>query len=127
MVNVTVDHVRKRVGLTSTDISDEDVLAFINEASAFLGDEIGRTLDPNNCSEAEANAIRNLAAIYSYVQATGGVATGLNFSVGNLRVDEKLPDKVTQLNFLKEQIESFIQRELRKKKTFAPVLGEYEG
>jgi hypothetical protein len=127
MVNVTVDQVRRRVGLTSADIGDEDVLTFINEAAAFLGDEISRTLDPNNCSEAEANAIRNLAAIYCYVQATGGVATGLNFSVGDLRVDEKLPNKITQLNFLKEQVESFIQRELRKKKTFAPVLGEYEG
>jgi len=36
MVSVTADQVRKRLGLTSTDIKDEDVIAFVAEATAWL-------------------------------------------------------------------------------------------
>ena len=79
MVNVSVsaDQVRKRLGLTAEDIKDEDVMAFVTEAAAWLGDEIGRTLDYTSCTESEANAIRNLAAIYCYCHVSGGVAVGL--------------------------------------------------
>jgi hypothetical protein len=120
MVSVTADQVRKRLGLTSADVSDADVLAFVDEATAFLSDEIGRTLDYTNCTEGEANAIRNLAAIYSFCYVSGGVAVGLNFSVGDLNVSES---SAKQVAFLKEQVERFIKRE----RAFAPVLGEYEG
>jgi len=120
MVSVTAEQVRKRLGLTSADINDEDVLAFVAEATAFLSEEIGRTLDPQNCTEGDANVIHNLAAIYSFCHVSSGVAVGLNFSIGDLTVSES-PAK--QIAFLKEQVECFIKRE----GTFAPVLGEYEG
>jgi len=110
MVTVTAEQVRKRLGLTSADISDEDVLTFRDEATAFLSEEIGRTLNPENCTEAEANAIRNLAAIYSYCKVTGGSAVGLDFSVGDLRVS---PNAGKQLEFLREQVERFIARQKR--------------
>lgn len=45
MASVSADHVRKRLGLTAKDISDEDVMAFVAEATAWLSDEISRTLD----------------------------------------------------------------------------------
>lgn len=35
MTSVTADQVRKRLGLTPTDIKDEDVMAFIAEAAAW--------------------------------------------------------------------------------------------
>ncbi len=114
MVSVTTDQVRKRLGLTIADISDEDVLAFKEEAAAFLSEEIGKTLDAANCTEAEANAIRNLTAIYCYCKVSGGSAVGLDFSVGDLRVSEVRSETATkQLDFLKEQVERFIAREKR--------------
>ena len=122
MVNVSVsaDQVRKRLGLTTKDIKDEDVMAFVIEAAAWLGDEINRILDYTSCTESEANAIRNLSAIYCYCYVSGGVAVGLNFSVGDLHVSEAASK---QIQFLKEQVERFISRET----AFAPVVGEYEG
>jgi len=114
MVSVTADQIRKRLGLTQADISDEDVLAFRDEAVAFLSEEIGGTLNAENCTEAEANAIRNLAAIYCYCKVTGGSAVGLDFSVGDLRVSEvRSETATTQLGFLKEQVERFIARQKR--------------
>jgi len=110
MAAVTADQIRKRLDLSESDINDNDVLAFRDEAVAFLSEEIGRTLDASNCTEAEANAIRNLAAIYSYCKVTGGSAVGLDFSVGDLRVS---PNGGKQLEFLGEQVERFITRQKR--------------
>lgn len=117
MVTVTADQVRKRLGLTPTDIKDEDVMAFVAEAAAWLSGEIARTLGYTSCTESEANAIRNLAAIYCYCYVTGGVAVGLDFSVGDLRVSEAA---TKQIQFLKEQVERFISREA----AFPPVASE---
>ena len=110
MVAVTADQIRKRLGLTEADINDDDALAFREEAEAFLSEEIGRTLDAENCTEAEANAIRNLAAIYCYCKVTGGSAVGLDFSIGDLRVS---PNAGKKLEFLREQVERFITRQKR--------------
>ncbi|MBT0160908.1 hypothetical protein G4O51_13090 [Candidatus Bathyarchaeota archaeon A05DMB-2] len=110
MVSVTADQIRKRLSLTVADITDDDVLVFRGEAAAFLSEEIGKTLDAENCTEAEANAIRNLAAIYCYCKVSGGSAVGLDFSVGDLRVS---PNAGKQLEFLKEQVERFIARQKR--------------
>ena len=110
MVSVTADQIRKRLGLTAADISDEDVLAFRDEATAFLSEEIGKTLNAESSTEAEANAIRNLAAIYCYCKVSGGSAVGLDFSVGDLHVS---PNAGKQLEFLREQVERFIARQRR--------------
>lgn len=120
MVSVSADQVRKRLGLTAEDIKDEDVMAFVAEATAWLSDEVGRTLDYTSCTESEANAIHNLAVIYCYCHVSGGVAVGLNFSVGDLHVSEAA---TKQIQFLKDQVERFISRET----AFAPVVSEYEG
>lgn len=117
MFSVTADQIRKRLGLTPADITDEDVLAFRDEAVAFLSEEIGRALNASKCTEAEANAIRNLAAIYCYCKVSGGSAVGLDFSIGDLRVS---PNAGKQLEFLREQVERFITREKR----FGIIFGE---
>lgn len=117
MAEVSTNQVRKRLGLTSDEIGDEDVIAFVTEATAWLSDEIGRTIDYTSCTESEANAIRNLAAIYCYCYVSGGVAVGLNFSVGDLHVSEAA---AKQVHFLKEQVERFIARET----AFPPVASE---
>jgi len=110
MVAVTAHQIRKRLGLSESDLSDEDVLAFREEATAFLSEEIGRALNADSCAESEANAIRNLAAIYCYCKVTGGSAVGLDFSIGDLRVS---PNAGKQIEFLREQIERFIARQKR--------------
>ena len=120
MAEVSADQVRKRLGLTAEDVSDEDVMAFVTEVTAWLSNEISRTLDYTSCTESEANVIRNLAAIYCYCHVSGGVAVGLNFSVGDLHVSEAT---AKQVQFLREQVERFINRET----AFPPVTSEYEG
>jgi len=110
MVAITADQIRKRLGLSESDISDEDALAFRDEATSWLSAEIGKTLDPENCTETEANAIRNLAAIYCYCKVTGGSAIGLDFSVGDLRVS---PNAGKHLEFLLGQVERFIANQKR--------------
>ena len=118
MVSVSANQVKKRLGLTAEGIKDDDVIAFVTEAAAWLSDEIGRTLDYTSCTESEANAIRNLAAIYCYCHVSGGVAVGLNFRVGDLSVSEAASK---QVQFLKEQVERFIARET----VSPPVASEY--
>ena len=110
MASVKADQIRKRLGLTPADISDEDVLAFRDEAAAFLSEEIGKTLNAEDCTETEANSIRNLAAIYCYCKVSGGSAVGLDFTVGDLHVSS---DAGKQLEFLREQVERFIARQKR--------------
>jgi len=102
---VTIDssRVRLRLGLTANEISDTDVEVFISEAAASLSIEVNATLDPADCSEAEANAIANLAAIYCYLKVTGISSTGWNVNLGQLSFSGP-SEKVAQLAFLKKQV-----------------------
>ena len=117
MVHVTTDAVRRRLKLSEEDITDNDVMAFIEDAAACISEEIDELIDPKNCSKSEYDAIANLAAIYSYCHITGGTFSGTDFSVGDFRVTEQPRDLTSQLNFLKGQIERFItsRKEKRKK------------
>ena len=87
MVNVTADSVRNRLSLTEKDVTDEKVVEMIEDATATIEVETGLNIDYTNCNEAEAVAIKNLAAIYVLCHLTGGSVAGLNFSVGDLHVD----------------------------------------
>jgi len=84
---VTPSSVRERLNLTVNDISDAVVTNFIVDAVAEIELETGLTIDYNNCSAAEAAAVRALAAIYCLCYVTGGSSAGMNFSVGDMRVD----------------------------------------
>jgi hypothetical protein len=81
----------------------------MDEAAAFLSAEIGRTLDPSNCTEEEANTIANLAAIYCYLKVTGVSAVGWTANLGALTFSGA-QDKIAQLEFLKSHVQAFIQR-----------------
>ena len=122
MVHVTTDAVRRRLKLSEEDIGDEDVMAFIQDAAAWISEQIGETLDHENCCQSEHDAIANLAAIYSYCHTTGGTFTGTEFTLGDLHVKEQSRDLAAQLNFLKQQVERFIGS--RENKPFSIVLGE---
>ena len=63
MESVTPDRVRNRVNLSSSDISDSVVTESIVDACAEIMVETGRTIDYQNCDQAEASCITDLAAL----------------------------------------------------------------
>ena len=88
MVNITPESVRERINVSAAECPDDVVNRFIADATETIEVETGLTIDPTNCTAQEAVAIRNLAAIYCACRVTGGSASGLSFSVGDLSVAE---------------------------------------
>jgi hypothetical protein len=74
--------------------------------------ETGLTINPLSCTEAEAVAIRNLAAVYCGAYITGGTSSGLSFRVGDLSVDESQSANVSNANlqFLLDQAKAVIAK-----------------
>lgn len=105
---VSADEIRARFNLTATQISDVQTAKFRDEAAAWLSTQIGETLDPTSCTEAEGNAIKNLAALYCFCYVTGGSATGFTFNLGDIGVSEA---NQKQFDFYKEQVMLFVQKE----------------
>lgn len=88
MASITPDRVRNRINLSSSDISDSVVTEFIDDACAEVMLETGLTIDYNNCTQAEAACITDLAALYCLTYLTGGSASGTSFTLGDLSVRE---------------------------------------
>jgi len=114
LASVTADRVRLRLGLTATDIADTEVAVFIDEAAAYLANQTGLTLDPNDCTEDQAKATADLAAIYCYLRVTGVQPTGWTANIGEL-VFSGSPQKIAQLEFLRDQVLDWIRRNRRVK------------
>ena len=108
MANVTADSVRDRLNLTIDDVEDEKVMKMVEDATATVEPETGLRIDYTSCSEAEATAIKNLATIYLLCYLSGGSAAGLNFSVGDLRVDAL--NNSPSVDILYREVERLIQR-----------------
>jgi hypothetical protein len=88
LVIVTPESVRERINVSVAEAPDDVVNRFINAAAVTVGLEIGEDVDASDCTSAEAEVIRNLAAIYCACRITGGSAAGLSFRVGDLSVNE---------------------------------------
>ena len=112
MVAVTPQSVRERINLTESTVSDDVVSRFIADAAESLELETGLTINPASCTEAEAVAIRNLAAVYCGAYITGGTSSGLSFRVGDLSVDESQSANVSNasLQFLLDQAKMVIAK-----------------
>ena len=112
LVAVTPQSVRERINLTASAVSDEVVNRFIVEAAETLELETGLTIDSSDCTEAEAVALRNLAAVYCGAYITGGSTSGLSFRVGDLSVDESQSANLgnANLEFLLEQVKRYIEK-----------------
>jgi hypothetical protein len=108
LASVTADTVRSRLNLTLEDADDSRLNEMIQDASATVALEIGRDIDYNNCSDVEAAAVKNLAAIYLICHMSGGSMAGLNFSVGDLRVDAL--GKVPSVEILYRELERLLLR-----------------
>lgn len=100
---------RSRLGFTASDIADADVNSFIAEAAAILCEEAQLALDSGDCTESQANAIANLAAIYCYCKITGIASTGWTVNLGTISFSGPA-ERVAQLEFLKKQVQSWIER-----------------
>lgn len=84
MGSVTVEDVRDVLNIVDSDIPNAKVHKMIKRATVALELEISSTIDFENCTDAQKEAITLLAAIYAICYLTGGSAVGLNFSVGDL-------------------------------------------
>lgn len=85
---MVASEIRERVGLTEADVPDATVLRFAKVAAVTVGLDIGETVDYANCTDEQAEAIRNIAAVYCACKVTGGSASGLSFRIGDLSVNE---------------------------------------
>ena len=111
MVQVTPQSVRERMNPTESSVSDDIVNRFITDAAEALELETGLTIDPASCTDAEAVAIRNLAAIYCGAYITGGTSSGMNFKVGDLSVNESQASTMsTNLQFLLDEVKRFVKK-----------------
>lgn len=115
MVSITPDSVRKRVNLTAVDVPDDVANQFIQDAVETIEIETDLSIDPANCTTAQAVPIRNLAAIYCACKVTGGSASGLSFRVGDLSVDESSSGGGSglsggNLQFLMNEVQRFIEK-----------------
>jgi len=112
MVKVTPERVRARLGLGEEDVDDEKLADFIADAAAELGLQTGREINYEDCSQVEAAAITDLAAIYCICHLTGGKAVGLSFNVGNLQVSSLA--NAPSLSILEERVKRAV-KQLREK------------
>ncbi len=105
MVAVVPCEIRERVDLTEADIPDATVLRFAKAAAVTVGLELERVVNYADCGDEEAEAVRNIAAVYCKCKAAGGSFSGLNFRVGDLAVDESNKEN---LQFLMDEAERII-------------------
>jgi hypothetical protein len=115
LVAVTPQEIRERVNLTEGNISDAIVNRFAKAAAVTLGLEVEKTIDYMDCSDEEAEAIRNIAAVYCACKVTGGSASGLSFRVGDLSVNESsgaTPSGLSRenLQFLMNEAQRIIEK-----------------
>lgn len=111
MVTVTAQEIRERVDLTESDVSDVTVLRFAKAAAVTVGLELEKTVDYLSCTDGEAEAIRNIAAIYCACRVTGGSASGLSFRIGDLSVNGSCFDLSREnLQFLMTEAQRIIEK-----------------
>jgi len=112
MVKVTPERVRSRLNISEEEIEDEKLIEFIADAAAEVGLQIGKEINYEDCSQIEAAAITDLAAIYCICHLTGGKAVGLSFNVGNLQVNSLA--NAPSLSILEKRVKQLLEQ-LREK------------
>jgi hypothetical protein len=109
MVNVSsdLDTMRRRVGLKPDDIEDADISKYVVEACGFLNEQLAGTIDATSCTEAEAEAIRNLAAIKCFFDVTNVTSTSWLMSLGGITFSGA-PEKIAMINWLWSRVKDFL-------------------
>jgi len=106
LANVSLSDVRDTINVSETDVPDAKLQKMIKRAEVTLELELGRTIDYNDCSEAEKEFITLLAAVYAICYLTGGSAVGLSFTVGDQNVS--VVDKAPPLAVLQQELERIL-------------------
>lgn len=116
---VTAQEIRERVNLTESDVSDATVLRFARLAAITISSELGKDIDYLDCTDAEAEAIINIAAVYCKCKVVGGrfsnftLRVGDKFSVGDLTVDNSSENQMQVDLTTKEQLQ-FLMDEAKR-------------
>jgi len=106
LATVSLSDVRDTINVSETDVPDAKLQKMIKRAEVTLELELGRTIDYNNCNEAEKEFITLLAAVYAICYLTGGSAVGLSFTVGDQNVS--VVDKAPPLAVLQQELERIL-------------------
>jgi hypothetical protein len=69
--------------------------------------ELEKAVDYAECTDEEAEAVRNIAAVYCKCKTTGGSFSGLNFRLGDLAVDESSQE---DMQFLMSEAQRILDR-----------------
>ncbi len=107
MAAVSALEIRERVNLTEADVPDDVALRFAKTAALTVGLELGKAVYYEDCTDEEAEAIRNIAAVYCKCKTTGGSFSGLNFRLGDFAVDESAEE---DLQFLMGEAQRILDR-----------------
>lgn len=88
MASVSAASVRDVLNIADADIHDAKIVKMIKRAEDTLELETSAQIDYLNCTNAQKEAITVLAAINVLCFLTGGSSIGLNFRVGDLRINQ---------------------------------------
>ncbi len=108
MATVTVEDVWDTLNVGASEIAEPKVQKMIKRASVTIGLEISTTIDSDNCTDAQKEAITDLAAIYALCFLSGGSAVGLNFSLGDLSTSQS--SKVPSLDVLQGEFSRLLDK-----------------
>jgi hypothetical protein len=108
VASVGVEDVRDVINVGDSDIPDAKIEKMIQRAAVTVGLETSKTIDAQNCTEAQKEAITILAAVYAVCFLSGGSAIGLNFTVGDLNVTQS--SKVPSLDVLQAECARLIEK-----------------
>ena len=108
MATVLVDDVRDVINVTQEEIADEKIQKMIKRATVTVELETSKTIDSQNCSDAQKEAIVILSAVYGICYLTGGSAVGLSFSVGDQTVNAS--EKVLPVEVLQVELERLLTK-----------------
>ena len=108
LASVLVDDVRDVINVSCEEIADEQISKMIKRATVTLELETNKPIDPQNCSDAQKEAIVVLSAVYAICFLTGGSAVGLSFSVGDQTVNAV--DKVLPVTVLQAELERLLTK-----------------
>jgi len=108
LASVTIADVWDTLNIGDSDIPEAKVQKMIKRAAVTVGLEISSTIDSENCTDAQKEAITVLAAVYAICFLTGGSAVGLNFQVGD--VDTSIASKLPSLDVLQGELSRLIEK-----------------
>jgi len=105
---VTVEDVWDTLNVGDSDISDAKVRKMIKRAVVTVGLETSVTIDSESCTDAQKEAITDLAAIYALCFLNGGSAVGLNFSIGDLNTSQS--SRLPSLDVLQGELSRLLDK-----------------